>query len=66
MKHWMLSPLEKTCLRWVSMGKTLDEIALLEGKSVIEIKGYLDQALVALEASTMREALEKADLPEPD
>nr|BAA97798.1 riorf87 [Rhizobium rhizogenes]BAB16206.1 riorf87 [Rhizobium rhizogenes] len=62
----MLSPIEKTCLRWVSLGKTVDEIALLQGKSVVEIEGYLDQALGALEASTMQEALEKANLSEPD
>jgi DNA-binding CsgD family transcriptional regulator len=66
MEHWMLSPIEKTCLRWVSMGKTVDEIALLQGKSVVEIEGYLEQALAALEASSMQEALEKASLSEPD
>ncbi|AQS65478.1 MULTISPECIES: helix-turn-helix transcriptional regulator [Rhizobium/Agrobacterium group] len=66
MEHWMLSPIEKTCLRWVSMGKTVDEIALLQGRSVIEIESYLEQALAALEASSMQEALEKASLSEPD
>ncbi|MCZ7497688.1 LuxR family transcriptional regulator [Agrobacterium rhizogenes] len=48
------------------MGKTVDEIALLQGRSVIEIESYLEQALAALEASSMQEALEKASLSEPD
>nr|WP_172685941.1 MULTISPECIES: LuxR C-terminal-related transcriptional regulator [Rhizobium/Agrobacterium group]NTI38949.1 LuxR family transcriptional regulator [Rhizobium rhizogenes] len=66
MKSWMLSPFEKTCLRWVSLGKTVDEIALLQGKSVVEIEGYLENALAALEAKSMQEALEKASQSEPD
>ena len=32
MKTLMLSPLEKACLQWVSQGRTLVEIASLEGK----------------------------------
>lgn len=66
MKAWMVSPLEKTCLRWISQGRTLAEIALLEGKSVSEIELYLERALVSLEAKSVPEALEKANLPRPD
>jgi len=66
MKSWMLSPFEKSCLRWVALGKTVEEIALLQGKSVVEIEGYLENAIAALEATSMREALEKANLSEPD
>lgn len=60
MKTLMLSPLEKACLQWVSQGRTLVEIALLEGKSVIEIELCLGRALTALGAQSMKEALEKA------
>ncbi|NTF72739.1 LuxR family transcriptional regulator [Agrobacterium rhizogenes] len=66
MKSWMLSPFEKTCLRWVSLGKTVDEIALLEGKSTTEIEGYLERAFAALKAKSVEEALEKANFPESD
>lgn len=65
MKEWILSPLEKTCLRWISRGRTVAEIALLEGKSVADIEGYLQRALAALEARSTEEALEKANLSEP-
>ncbi|URK86293.1 LuxR C-terminal-related transcriptional regulator (plasmid) [Rhizobium sp. RCAM05350] len=62
----MLSPLEKACLRWVSRGKTLAEIALIEGKSVPEIQLYLQRALVALEAKSINEAIEKTNLSQSD
>lgn len=50
MRTLMLSPLEKACLRWVSQGRTLDEIALLEGKCVIEIELCLGRALASLDS----------------
>lgn len=62
----MLSPLEKSCLRWVSRGKTLAEIALIEGKSVPEVQLYLQRALVALEAKSINEAIEKTNLSQCD
>ena len=62
----MLSPLEKSCLRWVSQGRTLAEIGLLEGKSVAEIELYLERALVSLGAKSIKEAIEKANLSESD
>lgn len=62
MKTWILSPFEKACLRWVSQRKTLSEIALLEGKSLIEIELCLERALVSLDAKSLEEAIEKAEL----
>ncbi|MGV4797416.1 MULTISPECIES: LuxR family transcriptional regulator [Rhizobium] len=62
----MLSPLEKACLRWVSQDRPLAEIAMLEGKSVPEIELYLQRALVALEAKSIKQALQKANLSESD
>ncbi|TBY55816.1 LuxR family transcriptional regulator [Rhizobium leguminosarum bv. viciae] len=47
MKEWILSPIEKTCLRWISRGRTVAEIALLEARST-------------------EEAIEKANLSEPE
>ncbi len=61
MKSKLLSPLEKTCLRWVAMGKTHAEIALLEGKSITEIELCLERALVMLDAKSVEEALGKAN-----
>lgn len=66
MKEWILSPLEKSCLRWVSRGRTIAEIAQLEGKSETEIEHSLQHALVALEAKSIEEALEKASLSRSD
>ncbi|WP_244509890.1 LuxR family transcriptional regulator [Rhizobium sp. AC27/96] len=62
MKEWILSPLEKTCLRWISRGRTVAEIALLEGKSVADIESCLQSALVALDAKSIAEALQKTTL----
>jgi DNA-binding CsgD family transcriptional regulator len=66
MESSMLSPLERTCLRWVSRGKTLGQIALLEGKSADEIEHHLVRAIVALEARSIEEALLKFDVSEPE
>lgn len=66
MKEWKLSPREKSCLRWVSQGRPLVEIASLEGKSIAEVEACLERALVTLEARSIMEALEKANLFEPD
>ncbi|AFL55222.1 MULTISPECIES: LuxR C-terminal-related transcriptional regulator [Sinorhizobium/Ensifer group] len=66
MKEWTLSPLEKTCLRWISRGRTVAEIASLEGKSVADIEGYLQRALAALEVRSTEEAIAKANLSEPE
>jgi DNA-binding CsgD family transcriptional regulator len=67
MKDSILSPLEATCLRWVSRGRTISEIASLESKSVADIEHCLQSALVALKAKSIAEALPKAKLmPAPD
>lgn len=61
MKSRILSPLEKTCLRWVSRGKTHAEIARLEGKSVTEIELCLEHVRVLLDAKSVEEAIVKAE-----
>ncbi|WP_271044303.1 MULTISPECIES: LuxR family transcriptional regulator [Rhizobium/Agrobacterium group] len=66
MKEWILSPVEKACLRWISRGMTVAEIATLEGKSVAIIENCLQSALVALKAKSIEEALQKADLGQSD
>ncbi|MDQ0323097.1 DNA-binding CsgD family transcriptional regulator [Pararhizobium capsulatum DSM 1112] len=66
MKEWIHSPLEKTCLRWIARGRTVAEIASIEGKSVADIESCLLGVLVALKAKSIKEALQKADLCEPD
>ncbi|QPB24797.1 hypothetical protein ISN39_35775 (plasmid) [Rhizobium sp. 007] len=62
----MLPPFEKTCLLWISRGRTLAEIALIEGKSIAEIELYLKRALVSLDAKSIKEALEKVNLFKSD
>lgn len=62
MKNQILSPLEKTCLRWISRGRTVGEIAALEGKAVAEIEKCLELALAHLDVHSIKEAIEKADL----
>ncbi|NSY99305.1 LuxR family transcriptional regulator [Agrobacterium tumefaciens] len=66
MKKWRLSPLERTCLRWISRGRSVSEIASIEGRSVPDIEGCLQSALVALRAKSMREALQKVGISESD
>ncbi|MBY3171573.1 LuxR family transcriptional regulator [Rhizobium laguerreae] len=66
MRERILSPLEKTCLRWISGGRTVAEIASIEGKSVADIERCLQSAFVALKAKSIKEALQKADLSESD
>ena len=61
MKTRMLSPLEKTCLRWASLGRTNAEIALLQGKSVTEVELCLERALALLDAKSVEEAIMKAN-----
>ncbi|MGI8398197.1 LuxR C-terminal-related transcriptional regulator (plasmid) [Agrobacterium deltaense] len=64
MKEWILSPLEKTCLRWISQGRTVAEIASIEGRTGADIENCLQSSLVALKAKSIEEALQKADLSE--
>lgn len=60
MKTSILPPFEMRCLRWVAQGKTLSEIALLEGKRVTEIEHCLECAVVMLDAKSVEEAIVKA------
>ncbi len=56
----LLSALEKSCLEWLSQGKKVYEISLLEGKSVIEVEICLGRTLIKLEARSIEDALSKA------
>lgn len=58
----MLSPLEKTCLRWLSRHRSIAEIASLEGKSAADIENCVQRALLALDAKSIAEALQKAKI----
>jgi len=60
----MMPPFEMRCLRWVSLGKTNMEIALLEGKSVAEIESSLERARTLLDAESIDEAIVKANAPQ--
>jgi hypothetical protein len=53
----VLSPWEQACIAWICHGKSVTEIAALEGKSVSQIERYLDQARIALGAVTLSEAV---------
>lgn len=53
----MLSPWEKACISWMCHGKTVREIAVLEGKSVPEIEQYLESARIALGAISIEDAV---------
>lgn len=53
----MLSPLEKSCLKWVAGGRTLTEIAALEGRTLEEINDCLARADQALEVRSIDEAV---------
>nr|WP_064710648.1 LuxR C-terminal-related transcriptional regulator [Rhizobium bangladeshense] len=55
----ILSPFETVCLRWVSQGRTLAEVASIEGISVRQIERFLERALEVLGASSIQEALQK-------
>ncbi|TJW00095.1 MAG: LuxR family transcriptional regulator [Mesorhizobium sp.] len=54
----MLSPLEKSCLRWLSKGRSVKEIARLDAKSVNEIEECLTSAMASLEVKTIEDALQ--------
>lgn len=62
----MLSPLQKSCLRWLSKGRSIEDIARLEARSVNEIEDYLASAMASLEAATIEEALRKAGISASD
>lgn len=66
MKTSVLPPFEMTCLRWTARGKTLAEIALLEGKSVTEIELSLERARGLLQANSSQEAIAKTNVSHSD
>ncbi|AGS24430.1 LuxR C-terminal-related transcriptional regulator [Rhizobium etli] len=50
----ILSPMERSCLRWLSLGWSVREIARLEGKSEDEIRLCLDGADQRLGATSLK------------
>ena len=52
----MLPPLEIVCLRWISKGKSLQDIALLEGIEKSDVEMHLARAVSTLEVSSIEEA----------
>ena len=57
-----LAPIELACLRWLSNGKTVTQIALLEGLTGAEIDAHIASALKALGSKTILDALKSLDL----
>ncbi|TAU96574.1 hypothetical protein ELI38_11760 [Rhizobium leguminosarum] len=62
----MLSPIERTCLHWISRGWTVADIALIEGKGAAEIQACVERAVISLNAESLEQALEKAKLTRSD
>ncbi|MBX4937064.1 MULTISPECIES: LuxR family transcriptional regulator [Rhizobium] len=58
----MLSPLEKSCLRWLAHGRDIEVIARLEARTVAEIEQCLASALAALGVETIEDALRKTGI----
>ena len=56
-----LSPREKEMLHWISLGKEVPDIALITGLSEHTVRTYLKSARTKLEASTMAQAVVKAE-----
>ncbi len=57
-----LSSFEIMLLRWVSEGKSIAEIAVIEGSDRVEIQAVLNQVVSTLDARSLREAIEKAKI----
>lgn len=56
-----LTPRQIEVLRWVSQGKTNDEIAAILGISVFTVKNHVQRILVKLDASNRVQAASRAD-----
>ncbi|AGB73432.1 hypothetical protein RTCIAT899_PB00710 (plasmid) [Rhizobium tropici CIAT 899] len=65
MPKWILSPIERSCLLWIALGRSIAEIALLEGKSEADIRSYLEQAVTSVGASSIEDALRKMNFHRP-
>jgi len=55
-----LSPREVTCLRWCAMGKSAEEIALIEDLSTHTVRDYLRGAMRKLDSRTQAQAVGRA------
>ncbi len=55
-----LPSFEIMLLRWVSEGKTVAEIAMIEGRDRVEIQSVLNQVVSTLGARSLLDAIEKA------
>lgn len=62
----MLSPLQKSCLRWLFEGRSIKVIARLEAKTVGEIELCVVNAMASLGAETIDDALRKAGISGSD
>jgi len=61
----MLSPREKSYLNWLSQGRTIGEIAVLEGKPDHDIEACIARAIEALRATSIEQALENMAVSTP-
>ena len=55
-----LPSFEIMLLRWVSEGKTVAEIAMIEGRDRVEIQSVLNQVVSTLGTRSLLDAIEKA------
>jgi len=55
-----LSPIEITCLRWAAEGRTMEEVAMIEGTSLSTVAFRLDNACLALNACDSAKAASTA------
>lgn len=60
----IVSSREAICLYWAAEGKSLREIALIEGDTLEETAVQFANIMVVLKAKTMADAVEKARLIE--
>lgn len=56
----VLSPRETSCLRWLALGKTAEDIALIEEISPHTVRHYLRDAMAKLHARTQAQAVARA------
>nr|WP_245307481.1 hypothetical protein [Rhizobium altiplani] len=49
--------MERSCLRWLLLGWSVREIAMLEGKGEGEIRSCLDRAVQRLGATSLNDAV---------
>jgi LuxR family transcriptional activator of conjugal transfer of Ti plasmids len=55
-----LSPIGITCLRWVAEGRTIREVAMIEGTSVLTVAHHLGSVCQALGTSNSVKAISTA------